>query len=910
MKSDPHGREWRADRVAYKRLRPSLNIHGIMATRTRPLPTAANPSDGLRGKGLRLVRWITEAVLLVLVCASPWAFGAVEPLGEFLLLAGVGLLAILWTAGILLEGRLSWRKCPVALCLAALYLLGIWQLTPLSRPILRALSPATARMYDQILPAEPEMLPAGQMRTALTPPPGSTISLYPGATRQELIRLLAFLLVFVVVRNNIASAASLRRLSIAAVVNGALLSLFALVQYFSSPHDTVFWTYHPGGEVFGPFICRNHFSFYVNVCAGLAVGLLLSFGASDARRGANRRTAWSDSFSAFLQDPRRLWVGIGLVLMLSAIAVSLSRGGFLALTGAAILCLILLLRQSRRFAPLGAAVVVVGVTFALVSWFGADRIKARLATVYDGRAAVEDRAPLWSRLLPVAAEYPLWGAGYGTFDYVEPSTRTTGADVNYRYEHAHNDYLESLLEGGLIRLVLVLAIIALVYWLGLRALARHTHAPTAGLILGGLFGFTALAIHSFVDFGLHIPAIALLAAVLCAQLCGAAKSGNEGVEDIDTYRFRLGGLAPMAGAVVVVGLGLVLTAEGLRAERVHEWRQTAAHPRKAPDLAQHERAVAYLEAASALTPDDGVLSTQLGEAHLELYQEQTEALALMGGAADAAQIVAAPPGLAGLGSWRLAATAREQWTAARSRRFAHEQIGAGLRRLLQARDACPLLAEPNLQLAIHIGALDKADARAEYLRRVKLLAPDDPGQWYLCGVQELFDGQSANAWQSWRHSLELSNQYLPNILAGAARSPDVPHLLDQLLPERADLWFAAADQLYADPTAAEKRRPLLEKALRFLQAQAGPLSADELHREATVCATLGRQSEALAAYEQALDDRPDQVDWRVDYARLLRDQGYLNDSRRELSLVLGSRPGDPQARDLLEAVEHDIAAGK
>ena len=71
---------------------------------------------------------------------------------------------------------------------------------------------------------------------------------------------------------------------------------------------------------------------------------------------------------------------------------------------------------------------------------------------------------------------------------------------------------------------------------------------------------------------------------------------------------------------------------------------------------------------------------------------------------------------------------------------------------------------------------------------------------------------------------------------------------------------------------------MLEKALGLLQTQPGPLSADELHREAVVCATLGRKSEALAAYEQALDDRPDQYDWRVDYARLLRDQGRLNDS--------------------------------
>jgi O-antigen ligase len=891
-----------------------------MTNTTRPLLAPGRSSVGLRVKGLRLIRGVMEAILLALVCLSPWAFGAADPLWEFILLAGVGLLTVLWAVIMLLEGQLSWRKCPVALCLAALYLLGIWQLTPLSRPVLHAISPTTARMYDQLLPADPETLPAGEARTPLAPPAGSTISLYPGATRRELIRLLAFLLVFVVVRNNIASAASLRRLSIAAVANAALLSLFALTQHFSAPHDTVYWTYHSGGEVFGPFICRNHFSFYVNVCAGLAVGLLLSFGAAGPRRNNGREASWHDSFSAFLRDPRRLWVGIALVLMLSAVAVSLSRGGFMALAGASILCLILVVRRSRRLAPLGATVVVVGAAFALVSWFGADRIQARMATVYDGRAALADRAPLWSRLLPLAADYPLWGAGYGTFDYVEPLTRTTGADAGYRYEHAHNDYLESLLEGGLVRLALTLGAVALIYWLGWRALERHANDSADGLILGALFGFTALAIHSFVDFGMHIPAIALIAAVLCAQLCGGAKD-NEDIADLDAYRFRFGGLAPIVGAAVVVSLGLMLAAEGLRIVRVQEWQLAAARLRKAPDLAQHERALAFMEAAAVAAPENGVLITQLGEAHLALYQEKTDALALVGGAAEAAQVVtafalAAPPGdaaLAGLArfaSCQLAGSARERWTAVRSRPLAREQIGPGLRRLLQARDACPLLSEPNLQLAIHIGDLDKADPRAEYLRRVKLLAPDDPGQWYLCGVQELFDGQAAQAWQSWRHSLGLSNQYLPEIVAGLARSPDAASLLEQVLPDRADCWFTAADQLYPTAAEPEKRRPLLDKALRLLQTQPGPLNADELHREATVCAILGRSAEAAAAYEQALDDRPDQFDWRMEYAGLLRDQGRLNESRREISLLLANRPVDARARDLLKSVEHDIAAGK
>ena len=118
-----------------------------------------------------------------------------------------------------------------------------------------------------------------------------------------------------------------------------MLSLFALFQFFGSPHQTVYWTFATGAEVFGPFICRNHFPFYVNLCVGLAAGLLLSLGAPASG-------GWPRTLAAPLHDPRRLWVGVALVFMLAAVALSLSRGGFVALAGAAALFLVLRLWRS------------------------------------------------------------------------------------------------------------------------------------------------------------------------------------------------------------------------------------------------------------------------------------------------------------------------------------------------------------------------------------------------------------------------------------------------------------------------------------------------------------------------------------------------------------------------------------
>ena len=136
-----------------------------------------------------------------------------------------------------------------------------------------------------------------------------------------------------VVRNNIASSTSFRRLGIAAFVNGSLLALFGLVQAFSANPQTIYWSYPaPGEAVFGPFINRNHFAFQMNVCVGLGAGLLLSrYAGRDRMQAAAGPSSLDarDSLDRWL-DPVALGMIFALALMISSMVYSLSRGGFLA----------------------------------------------------------------------------------------------------------------------------------------------------------------------------------------------------------------------------------------------------------------------------------------------------------------------------------------------------------------------------------------------------------------------------------------------------------------------------------------------------------------------------------------------------------------------------------------------------
>src|SRR5579875_739511 len=785
---------------------------------------------------------VLEAVLLALVCLSPWAYGARHPGFEFLLDVGIALLLALWAVRMLLEGQLTWKKNAVALCLASLFLLGVWQCTPLPRSVLAWLSPGTVRTYDQLLPEQPETLPDNGVQPNATSRPGSTLSLYPGATRKESLRFLAVFLVFAVVYNNLTSKEALIRLSITALINGVLLSLFALAQFFSAPPKTVYWVYPALGNVFGPFINRNHFPDYVNMCIGLGMGLLVSLD----RRG-HSFASWEqeNSLMQTWHNPRALWICAALGLMVSAVAFSRSRGGLLALVGAAVLCGALgQLRLGRSF-RLGSLLLIAGIVVALSTWFGIGLLKDRLATLRS-EEAYEGRIPVWLRSLSIVAHFPIWGTGYGTFGYIEPMYRpdASSPDTRFLYDHAHNDYLEMLVEGGVVGLGLVLAIVVLVFRQGYRALTLNRGSRRAGLALGALFAFTALALHSFGDFGTHIPAITLLATVVCAHLCALGRSRprhrpNGSAGDHEEYRLRLGRLAPVVGAMATLGFGLVLCAGGWKAHRIDRL-QDAAFRAGSADADQLRTRIAYLTAAVSLGPEYASLHSDLGLAHTRLAE-------------------------------MLASGIAPDWDAAR------QQTLLALQEYMRGRDACPLVSETQLGMAVYASRLKQGDTAEAYLRRAKLLTPGQAEMWYRCGLQEFKLNRMEDAWATWRHCLELSGDYLPQILFHV-RSLSADQLVEKVLPDNPDLLLVAALLRYPDSGAVRQRRPFLERARQLL----GPESDEGKPRDWNV------------------DERTQKA--RLEFARYLYEQGKLEEARRELRLVLAHDPKDGAAKELLSIV--------
>ena len=106
------------------------------------------------------------------------------------------------------------------------------------------------------------------------------------------------------------------------------------------------------------------------------------------------------------------------------------------------------------------------------------------------------------------------GSGLGAFEDALPRFKTAAGA--FRVQHAENDHLELLAEGGLLAALLGAAAALALLLLGLRALRATEHRLARSLLAAALAGGAALYVHSAFDFNLRIPSNALMASLLAA----------------------------------------------------------------------------------------------------------------------------------------------------------------------------------------------------------------------------------------------------------------------------------------------------------------------------------------------------------------------------------------------------------
>ena len=425
-------------------------------------------SGRARAGGARFFR----VLVLVLLGAGPLLAGAVHEPVFIPLLAGS---AVAGVAALLRARREPGRApLPGGRLLLALHALVLVQLVPLPPAVLRVVSPGSFSFYN-----DPLLVPL----TAWKP-----ISVSPPDTLRGLAFLAGFSLLYVAVFRETAEGPWRRRLLLTVVGTGVAITVVAFLQAVSPEPHRIYGLWRPRWDwaVFGPYVNRNHFAGYLVMAAPLAVGFALE--ATSRLRGAweRRRRGWLLLGEAEGNAVVR-WSAVVMVIVAGLLA-SQSRGGVSAFALAAVL--LPLASRRRRRTALGVALLVgLGVL-----WIGVGGV----LSAFETRGIQASRLDLWRDMLRMVPRFPAFGAGWNAFATAFPWYQTV-----WKTEwigEAHNDYLQVLLDGGLVGAVLVAGLLAVVFR---GALARAARSPLDLGLFGALLGF---ALHELVDFNGQIPA--------------------------------------------------------------------------------------------------------------------------------------------------------------------------------------------------------------------------------------------------------------------------------------------------------------------------------------------------------------------------------------------------------------------
>ena len=261
----------------------------------------------------------------------------------------------------------------------------------------------------------------------------------------------------------------------------------------------------------GPFVNPDHFAGYL----AMVFPFMLSgavFGGFPAHSNAGPAT--------------RIFCGVAAFLIFTAVALSLSRAGWMGLAIGTV-ALFFFVQSRPRTAessdagkvaprPLRTALAVLVAMVVLASMFiggqGREESARRVGVTVSQGSDLGDRFAVWSKTPAIVREFPLFGVGLGAWPEVfyrfEPAPRSP-----LLYNAAHNDYLELLIDLGLVGL-------ALLAWFAVRLAARLRDAlrtvprhllPALAAMTAGLIAMAAI---EFFDFDLQIPANLIAFAIL------------------------------------------------------------------------------------------------------------------------------------------------------------------------------------------------------------------------------------------------------------------------------------------------------------------------------------------------------------------------------------------------------------
>jgi O-antigen ligase len=445
-----------------------------------PAPAADDPASP-KQRVAKVLGTIVFASLLVLIILTAIPYGTAEAWWKAFFVCAVSVLTIIW----LIEGLLSETEFvtgwSLVIPIAALALLSFFQTLSIGH--------------------------SGALPGAITGAPWTAISVDPYQTRFFMAQLLALMLAGVFLTRYGSSESRLRTL-INVVIGVAVASaIFGILRQTTQHQPGFALPLLPLDSGYGQFINRNHFAFLMEMGFGLTLGMILG--------GVNRREQALIYFAALLP----IWTGLvlcgsrgGLVAMLAQVVTATLLFGVVLRRDHAS-STILRVVQSWPMRLVLLLVLICGVVLGTL-WLGGDRLATRIEDSRrefnfeaDALRQGASRNEIWRLTLRMFAAHPILGVGMGAYWVAVPTFHDASGTTTP--QEAHNDYLELLASGGLVGMAIGVWFAIAVFRRTLQNL-RSAHRFRRAAAFGAMIGIVGVAVHSLVDFGLHMIVNALV----------------------------------------------------------------------------------------------------------------------------------------------------------------------------------------------------------------------------------------------------------------------------------------------------------------------------------------------------------------------------------------------------------------
>jgi O-antigen ligase len=477
------------------------------------LALVLSPSPSFRFRGAyslhseRCERVILSTALFLIIFA-PLAYGAVEPWARNIVLFCIGSMTCAWLWRCVSSGRPRLSLPPFFPAAILFLVLIAMQLVPL---------PGAVR--DLLTPARVPRATASAGATSW-----ERLTANPGKTATGGMFLAACLTFCFVLLNSFRHRRWIKLTLTVLLTLGGFEAFYGLLEYWTG-HQHIFWyqKIYYLEEVTGTYINHNHFAGLLGPLLLLGVGaFVVRFTRFVAGRSytfaEDGRSVWK-KVTATAQLIQHLPASLALLLsviglMAVALILSQSRGALVSCAAALGLQVFLLWKLRSRSTESLQALGLLALLAILLGVALAPRVLTRFS--YAPRDAPE-RFELWQDSARIVRDYPWLGTGLGTYRDVLPRYRpqkdfffVAGIPQPATINYAHNDYLQLLTECGFVGFGLMAwALVATLRNL-FSKFANHADWETAAMGSSLTAGMVAFLLHSLVDFGMHIPANALM----------------------------------------------------------------------------------------------------------------------------------------------------------------------------------------------------------------------------------------------------------------------------------------------------------------------------------------------------------------------------------------------------------------